>query len=96
MAKRTEEQHTPDCGCYSKHDGDIIYCPMHLAAPAMLTALELSQEALVWTSASEDFAPGGIRRTGWELLAVSAMDAGRAALAQARPSVAGQIPEAGK
>lgn len=28
------------CGCYSKHDGDIIYCPMHKAAEAMLAALE--------------------------------------------------------
>ena len=30
------------CGCYSKHDGDIVYCPMHKAAPEM-------RRALAWT-----------------------------------------------
>lgn len=32
-----EEEH---CGCAADHSGEIDYCPMHEAAPVMLTALE--------------------------------------------------------
>ena len=43
------------CGCYSKHDGDITYCPMHKAAPEMLDALIANLDALD-TMAKDSFA----------------------------------------
>ncbi|KKL21026.1 hypothetical protein LCGC14_2449560 [marine sediment metagenome] len=33
-------EHTAECTCTFNHDDDIIFCPLHDAAPELLEALE--------------------------------------------------------
>ena len=81
-----QEQHTPDCECFSKHDGDIVYCPMHKVAPAMLKGLEVIQRRLFEAQNMT------LSEMGHEVGFCD--DHARLLIAQARPSVAGQ--EVGK
>ena len=46
--------HKQECGCYYKHNDEIVYCPMHKAAPEMLEALEALLEMLANPIADPD------------------------------------------
>ena len=89
-----QEQHTTDksnaeaCGCLRLYAGGIAFCPMHLASPVMLKALEAMERLSSGLSN-----PFGHACNWFDDCVVRVADLRRTALAQARPSVAGQIPE---
>ena len=47
-----------ECGCYYNHKDEIIYCPMHKAAPEMLEVCQFALEKLNRMT-TDEFSKGG-------------------------------------
>ncbi len=56
--------HKQECGCYCKHNDEIVYCPIHEAAPALVEALEAFVEAWEKTDVAFRMAQQALAQVG--------------------------------